>query len=76
MEPLPDAIDTVRWLRDSGRRLALLTNGAAAAQRRKIARFGLRICSTRFSSKGNWDSESRTSACIDARLSALDVEAV
>jgi putative hydrolase of the HAD superfamily len=41
IEPLPDAIETVRWLRDSGRRLALLTNGAAVAQRRKIARFEL-----------------------------------
>ena len=41
MEPLPEAIDTVRWLRDSGRRLALLTNGAGPAQRKKIARFGL-----------------------------------
>lgn len=41
MEPLPDAIDTVRWLRDSGRRLALLTNGAGPAQRKKIVRFGL-----------------------------------
>ena len=39
MEPLPDAIETVRWLRSSGRRLALLTNGAGAAQRRKITRF-------------------------------------
>jgi putative hydrolase of the HAD superfamily len=41
MEPLPDAIDTVRWLRGSGCRLALLTNGAAEAQRTKIVRFGL-----------------------------------
>ena len=41
MAPLPDAIDTVRWLRDSGRRLALLTNGAAVAQRKKISRFEL-----------------------------------
>jgi putative hydrolase of the HAD superfamily len=41
MTPLPDAVDTVRWLRDSGRRLALLTNGGAAPQRRKIARFEL-----------------------------------
>jgi len=39
MTAVPDAIDTVRWLRESGRKLALLTNGAAAAQRRKIARF-------------------------------------
>jgi len=41
MEPLPDAIDTVRWLRDSERRLALLTNGGGPAQRKKIERFGL-----------------------------------
>jgi putative hydrolase of the HAD superfamily len=41
MEPLPEAIDTVRWLREHGCRLALLTNGGGSAQRRKIARFGL-----------------------------------
>lgn len=41
MTALPDAIDTVRWLRDSGLRLALLTNGAAIAQRKKITRFEL-----------------------------------
>jgi putative hydrolase of the HAD superfamily len=41
MAPLPDAIDTVRWLRDSGLRLALLTNGAGVAQRKKIDRFEL-----------------------------------
>jgi hypothetical protein len=39
MQPLPDAIDTVRWLRQSGCRLALLTNGAGPAQRRKLERF-------------------------------------
>ena len=39
MAPLPEAIDTVRWLRESGRRLALLTNGAGVAQRKKLARF-------------------------------------
>jgi putative hydrolase of the HAD superfamily len=39
MAPLPDAIETVKWLRESGRRLALLTNGAGPAQRRKIERF-------------------------------------
>jgi putative hydrolase of the HAD superfamily len=41
MEPLPDAIDTVRWLKTSGCSLALLTNGAGPAQRKKISRFGL-----------------------------------
>jgi putative hydrolase of the HAD superfamily len=42
MEPLPDAIDTVRWLRGRGLKLALVTNGAAADQHRKIARFDLK----------------------------------
>jgi len=41
LEPLADAIETVRWLRESGCRLALLTNGAAAAQRGKVERFQL-----------------------------------
>src|SRR4051812_5690345 len=33
MEPLPDAIETVQWLKESGCALALLTNGAGPAQR-------------------------------------------
>jgi putative hydrolase of the HAD superfamily len=41
MAPLPDAVETVGWLRESGVRLALLTNGAGPAQRKKIIRFGL-----------------------------------
>ena len=41
MAPIPDAIETVHWLRKRGFRLALLTNGAGPAQRAKIARFGL-----------------------------------
>jgi putative hydrolase of the HAD superfamily len=41
IHPLPDAIDTVRWLRGRGCKLALLTNGAGGAQRRKIERFDL-----------------------------------
>ncbi len=41
IEPLPDAIETVCWLRTSGCALALLTNGAGPAQRKKIIRFGL-----------------------------------
>jgi putative hydrolase of the HAD superfamily len=42
MELLPDAVETVRWFRAAGARLALLTNGGAAAQRAKVERFGLR----------------------------------
>jgi putative hydrolase of the HAD superfamily len=41
MEPFPDAIDTIRWFRQSGCRLALLTNGGATGQRAKIDRFDL-----------------------------------
>lgn len=41
LQPFPDAIDTVRWLRGQGCRLALVTNGAAAMQRGKVSRFGL-----------------------------------
>jgi putative hydrolase of the HAD superfamily len=41
MQPFPGAIETVRWLRASGSRLALITNGGAAGQRRKIERFAL-----------------------------------
>jgi putative hydrolase of the HAD superfamily len=41
MQPFPGAIDTVRWLRASGTRLALITNGSAAAQRSKIEKFEL-----------------------------------
>lgn len=41
IQPLAGAIDTLGWLRSQGCRLALLTNGGAVAQRRKIDRFSL-----------------------------------
>lgn len=37
----PGAIETLQWLRDQGIPLALLTNGAAKAQRKKIERWEL-----------------------------------
>jgi putative hydrolase of the HAD superfamily len=37
----PGAVEVLTWLRGSGCRLALLTNGAADAQREKIQRFRL-----------------------------------
>ena len=37
----PDAVRMLTWLRESHCRLALVTNGAAAMQRQKIARFNL-----------------------------------
>jgi len=39
--PFPGAIDTLHHLRERGARLALLTNGNAAMQRRKIDKFQL-----------------------------------
>jgi putative hydrolase of the HAD superfamily len=39
--PVPRAIETVKWLRRVGSRLALLTNGAGPPQRRKLERFEL-----------------------------------
>jgi len=39
--PFENAIETVEWLRAQGCRLALLTNGAADAQRAKVERFDL-----------------------------------
>ena len=41
MALLSGAVEALRWLRQSGCRLALLTNGAAGAQRQKITRFQL-----------------------------------
>ena len=41
IQPLPGALDTLRKLRARGVRLALITNGAAIAQRRKIERHQL-----------------------------------
>lgn len=41
MTLIPEAVDTVRWLKSTGRALALLTNGGGPAQRKKIERFGL-----------------------------------
>lgn len=37
----PGAIETLEWLRSRGVRLGMMTNGAGAAQRAKIERFGL-----------------------------------
>ena len=41
IKPFDDSIATVRWLREQGCRLALLTNGGSRGQRDKINRFGL-----------------------------------
>jgi putative hydrolase of the HAD superfamily len=42
IEPFPGALETLGALRQRGVRLALVTNGAAEAQTRKVDRFGLR----------------------------------
>ena len=74
MEPLPDAIETVRWLRESGRRLALLTNGAAAAQRRKIARFEIADLFDAILVEGELGFGKPDERVYQRALSALDVK--
>jgi putative hydrolase of the HAD superfamily len=41
IEIFPDSVETLEWLRGQGCRLALVTNGNAIPQRRKIDKFGL-----------------------------------
>ena len=41
IKPFDDSVATVRWLREQGCRLALLTNGGSRGQRNKIDRFRL-----------------------------------
>jgi putative hydrolase of the HAD superfamily len=41
IRPIDDAVPTVKWLREQGCRLALLTNGGSRLQRIKIDRFSL-----------------------------------
>jgi putative hydrolase of the HAD superfamily len=41
IEVFPDAVETLEWFRECGSRLALLTNGNGAPQRKKIERFGI-----------------------------------
>jgi putative hydrolase of the HAD superfamily len=41
VRPFEGALETLRWLREQGHRLGLLTNGSALFQRRKLARFAL-----------------------------------
>ena len=74
MEPLPDAIETVRWLRASGRRLALLTNGAAVAQRRKITRFEIADLFDAILVEGELGFGKPDERVYHRALSALDVK--
>src|SRR5438874_9907558 len=41
IQPFPGAMETVRWLREGGCKMALLTNGSATGQRSKVTRFQL-----------------------------------
>ena len=74
-QPLPDAIETVRWLRESGRRLALLTNGAAVAQRTKDC--ALRDCRSvrRHSRRGGIGIRKARRARLSARAERARREA-
>jgi beta-phosphoglucomutase-like phosphatase (HAD superfamily) len=67
IEPIEGAVETVRWLRDRGCRLALLTNGEGRAQRMKIDRFALAPLFDLIPSRGSWVSASRTRASTSWR---------
>ena len=41
LKPFPGAVDALRRLRDTGARMALLTNGSSESQRGKIDKYGL-----------------------------------
>jgi HAD superfamily hydrolase (TIGR01509 family) len=75
MEPLPGAIDTVKWLRASGCRLALLTNGGGAAQRKKIERFDLAVHFDLILIEGELGFGKPDARVFEAALRELDVAA-
>ena len=58
IKPFDDSVATVRWLREQGCRLALLTNGGSRGSGTRSIDSILRRCSTRFSSRVKSDSAS------------------
>ena len=75
IQPLPQAIATVQWLRERGCRLALLTNGSTIAQRSKISRFGLTDLFDAILIEGEAGYGKPDPRIYAQALQALDVEA-
>ncbi len=75
LELFPGADDTVRWLRQRGCRLALITNGNAETQRRKVVRFALADLFDTILIEGEMGFGKPDPRIYDHALRALDVAA-
>ncbi len=71
----PGAIDALDRLHAQGVRLGMMTNGAAAAQRAKIERFGLASYFDHIVIEGEFGAGKPDRRVFEALLSALDVTA-
>ncbi len=75
IEPFPDALPTLEALRRAGVRMALVTNGNAALQRRKIDRFGLERWMSAFLVEGELGFGKPDPRVFELALRALEVPA-
>ncbi len=73
-QPFPGAVDTLAALRHRGVRLALLTNGSAAAQRAKIDRFALTPLFDAIFVEGEFGAGKPDERVYRAALRALNAE--
>ena len=69
---IPGAVETIQWLRSKGCKTALLTNGASAAQRRKVVRFNLEPLFDAVLIEGELECGKPDHRMFQAALSALD----
>jgi len=73
IELFPDALATLSALRDAGVRMALVTNGNARLQRRKIERFGLERFLSAFLVEGELGFGKPDRRVFERALQALEV---
>lgn len=71
--PFPDAFETLEALRRAGVRMALVTNGNAVLQRRKIVRFGLERWMAAFFVEGELGFGKPDRRVFELALQALEV---
>ena len=73
--PIPGAVETLRSFKDIGLRLALVTNGSADTQRRKISRFSLDSMFDFVLIEGEFGMGKPHASVFAAAMGKLDVEA-